>query len=30
MVYIWFVTEINIGCFRRGPQNHGITSRSSC
>ena len=26
--YIWFVTEINIGYFRRGPQNHGITSRS--
>jgi len=29
-MYIWFVTEINIGCFRRGPQNHGITSISSC
>jgi len=24
------VTEINIGCFRRGPQNHEITSRSWC
>ena len=24
---IWFLTEINIGCFRRGPQNHGITSQ---
>jgi hypothetical protein len=21
-----FVTEINIGCFRRGPQNHGIVA----
>jgi len=27
---IWFVTEINIGCSRRGLQNHGITSRSWC
>jgi len=24
-LYIWLVAEINIGCFRRGPQNHGIT-----